>query len=99
MPQIIAHNSLTGQVGPVVFVAGQAQTDDERMLDYFTSHSAEYDVLPDDEPAPPADPYDDLTDEQVAEAYALNVGGNATSRKGQVKVLRAVEAEYVAKLY
>ena len=41
--------------------------------------------------APEADAYDDLTDEQVAEAYAANVGGNATSRKGQVRALRKLD--------
>jgi len=44
-------------------------------------------------PAREPDAYDELTDEQVAEAYATNVGGNATSRKGQLKALRALEAE------
>lgn len=39
------------------------------------------------------DAYDELTDEQVAEAYATNVAGNATSRKGQLKALRALDAE------
>ena len=37
------------------------------------------------------DAYDDLSDEQVAEAYATNVGGNATSRKGQLRALRKLE--------
>lgn len=46
----------------------------------------------DQEPATP-DLYDDLTDEQVAEAYATNVGGNATSRKGQLRVLRKLDSE------
>lgn len=41
-------------------------------------------------PATP-DAYDDLTDEQVAEAYAINVGGNATSRKGQLRALRKLD--------
>lgn len=41
--------------------------------------------------APEADAYDDLTDEQVSEAYAVNVGGNATSRKGQLRALRKLE--------
>lgn len=44
-------------------------------------------------PAPEADAYDDLTDEQVAEAYTVNVGGNATSRKGQLRALRKLDAE------
>lgn len=44
---------------------------------------------PDREP----DAYDALTDEQVAEAYATNVGGNATSRNGRVKALRKLDAE------
>lgn len=44
-------------------------------------------------PARELDAYDELTDEQVAEAYATNVGGNATTRKGQVKALRKLEAE------
>lgn len=40
--------------------------------------------------AAPAE-WNDLTDEQLAEAYALNVGGNATSRKGQIKALDALD--------
>lgn len=52
---------------------------------------------PDEQPVKraPAEPdaYDELTDEQVAEAYATNVGGNATSRKGQLKALRKLEAD------
>lgn len=52
-------------------------------------HAGEH---PEDAPeAPEADAYDDLTDEQVAEAYAINVGGNATSRKGQVRALRKLD--------
>lgn len=35
--------------------------------------------------------YTELSDEQVAEAYAVNVGGNATSRRGQLKALRALD--------
>lgn len=42
---------------------------------------------------PEADAYDDLSDEQVAEAYATNVGGNATSRKGQLRALRKLDDE------
>lgn len=42
------------------------------------------------QPAEP-DAYDDLTDEQVAEVYAINVGGQATSRRGQVKALRKLD--------
>ena len=45
------------------------------------------------ETPPEADAYDDLTDEQVAEAYASNVGGNATSRRGQLKALRKQDAD------
>ena len=47
----------------------------------------------DNAPEPEADAYDDLTDEQVAEAYATNVGGNATSRKGQLRALRKADAD------
>lgn len=42
---------------------------------------------------PELDAYDDLSDEQVAEAYATNVGGNATSRKGQLRALRKLDDE------
>jgi hypothetical protein len=96
--KIISHAALTGQVGSVEFVKGVGHTEDEHMLSYFGERPTEYDVLPEDEPAAeatPAEPpsYDDLTDEQVAEAYALRVPeGNATSRRGQVKVLRAHDA-------
>lgn len=46
-------------------------------------------------PVPDRDPdaYDDLTDAEVSEAYATNVAGNATSRKGQLRALRALDAE------
>lgn len=47
----------------------------------------------DGNPAAAADAYDDLTDEQVADAYATNVGGQATSRRGQLKALRKLDAE------
>lgn len=44
-------------------------------------------------PAPPASPYSELTDEQVAEAYSLTIPeGEATERNAQVVELRAVAA-------
>jgi len=44
-------------------------------------------------PAAPASPYNELSDEQVAEAYALTVpDGEATERTAQVVELRAVSA-------
>jgi hypothetical protein len=100
---------LTGSVGSVPFVKGVGHTDSEHMLAYFAEHPERFEVLEDEQtpaefgppleqpdggtPAPAADAYDELTDEQVADAYATNVGGNHTSRKGQLKALRALDAE------
>lgn len=36
-----------GQVGPVVFVRGEAETDDQDMLAYFAADPDTYDVTPD----------------------------------------------------
>jgi hypothetical protein len=47
----------------------------------------------DQPPAPEDNPYDGLTDEQVAEAYATNVGGEDTERDAQVAALQALEAD------
>jgi hypothetical protein len=90
-----------GQVGSVVFVKGEGHTEDERMVAYFTDHP-QFEVVDAETPEPnggtpasesdPQDPYAELTDEQVAEAYATNVGGNATTRKGQEKALRQLDA-------
>lgn len=154
MPKIHAHNNLTGQVGSVVFLHGVGETDDERMLAYFSENAhaftidgnepadvealrqaaeqAEADKLAaeaaaagepriheqdceliaghegdcdssqactpidlgqnapaDDKPAK----WDDLTDEQLDEAYATNVpDGAATTRKGKLKALHALDA-------
>lgn len=44
-------------------------------------------------PAPEASPYAELTDEQVAEAYATNVGEDAEGREAQVSALEALDAE------
>lgn len=66
------------------------------LLSYHEGYAGEAEAEPEADPGtpgPPADAYDELTDEQVAEAYATNVGGNATSRKGQTKVLRALDAK------
>jgi hypothetical protein len=52
-----------------------------------TEPDSEYD------PAAVADVYDELTDEQVADAYATNVGGRATKRDTQVAALRELDAD------
>jgi hypothetical protein len=44
-------------------------------------------------PAEDASPYAELTDEQVAEAYATNVGEDAEGREAQVAALEALDAE------
>lgn len=61
-------------------------------------------IVPPEDENPPADPpkvednepapsWDDLTDEQVAEAYATNVpDGAATTTKGKLKALNALDA-------
>jgi hypothetical protein len=46
-----------------------------------------------EKPAPPVSPYTELTDEQVADAYATNVGGEATERDAQVAELEALDNE------
>lgn len=43
----------TGQVGPVVFVHGEAETDDLDMLAYFAENPGLYDVAGADEPTDP----------------------------------------------
>lgn len=40
----------TGQVGPVVFVNGEAETDDPDMLAYFEADADTYDVTTDSDP-------------------------------------------------
>lgn len=40
-----------------------------------------------------ADGLDDLTDDELATAYAERVGGNASTRRGYLKALRKAEAE------
>ena len=42
---------------------------------------------------PEASPYAELTDDQVAEAYATNVGEGAEGREAQVAALEALDAE------
>lgn len=50
----------TGQVGPVVFVKGEAETDDADMLAYFAEDPDTYDVQAVDlPPVDPDDPDDD----------------------------------------
>ena len=46
-----------------------------------------------EQPAPPASPYADLTDEQVSEAYTTNVGREAEGREAQQAELEALDAE------
>jgi hypothetical protein len=48
---------------------------------------------PAETPEPEASPYAELTDEQVAEAYATNVGEDAEGREAQVAALEALDAE------
>lgn len=43
----------TGQVGPVVFVKGEAETDDPDMLGYFAEDPDTYDVTEDVDPESP----------------------------------------------
>ena len=47
----------------------------------------------DPEPDTTGDRYDDLSDDEVAEAYETNVGGRATKRETQVAALRELDAD------
>jgi hypothetical protein len=44
------------------------------------------------EPTVEPTPYDDLSDDEVSEAYATNVGGKAKKRETQVAALIALDA-------
>lgn len=81
----IARKDFTGHVGPVRFIKGHAETDDADVIAFCASRP-EYDVTD-------SDPYTELTDEQVAEAYATNVAGRATKRDSQVDALKALDQE------
>jgi hypothetical protein len=70
-----------GQIGPVVFTNGTGSTNDPDMVAYFAADPDRWDV---NDAAPS---WSDLTTDQLAEAYALNVGGNATSPRGHLKAL------------
>lgn len=93
----------TGHIGSTAFAKGEGETSEATAVAYFKRHPDRFEVVEDEpagdpkddgsEPGPEADAYDDLTDEQVAEAYATNVAGNATTRKGQLKALRKLEAD------
>lgn len=109
MPKIICNDPaiLTGQVGTVEFVAGVGHTDDPRMLAHFAANPDAFEVLDEDEPATVSDPesepdddedepsWSDLTDDELFEAYVLNVGedGEAETRDDMIAALEALDSE------
>lgn len=111
MPQIKNAAHLTGQVGSVVFVKGVGETDDPRMLAYFAEHSDRFVIVGEQpsmetpESVDPAkgdapegesvSPYEELTDDELFEAYVTNVGdaGEAETRDDMIAALVALDGE------